>query len=302
MRPGANEVALSRSGRGAQAVATPEPWRRSWLYRAPGETPALLWIVGIHALAAVGLVLLPLPPLAAWPIAAALLWVGGMGTTVAYHRALAHRALVLHPAVETLLVGAAVFNGSGNPLTWVASHRHHHAHSDTERDISSPRQGGFWWSHLRWLWQADQAPPEKLCPDLVRRGFRRWGRLQAPILLLSLCAGLAAWPWVGLEQALAACLWLGPVRLVLALHVQCTVNSLCHLGEVSAEHGSSRNLAWLAVLHMGQGENWHANHHRRPADPRLGRARWQIDTGWWLIVALERLGLARDVRRARATT
>ena len=92
MRPDA--LAGSGPGDETEAGASREPWRRSWLYRARGETPVLLWIVAIHALAGVGLVLLPLPPVAVWPIAVALLWIGGMGTTVAYHRALAHLSLI----------------------------------------------------------------------------------------------------------------------------------------------------------------------------------------------------------------
>jgi fatty-acid desaturase len=275
------------------------PWKRSWFYRAPGETPTLAWIFGIHVLALLGLLLLPFP---GWPLAAValvLLCLGGLGTTVGYHRALAHRAIQLHPVVEGALIGSAVFNGSGNPLTWVATHRFHHAHSDTERDVSSPLQGGFWWAHLRWLWQAEQARPERYCPDLIARGYRVWSRLQWPILALALLSGLFLWPALGWRGALAACVWLGPLRLVLALHAQASVNSICHLGRITREHGSGRDVWWLAFLHMGQGENWHANHHESARDPRLGRKWWQVDTGWWLILLLERCGLAKVARLSR---
>jgi len=251
----------------------------------------------IHLLSVVGLILLPLP---AWPIflvAVVLYWLGGLGTTVAYHRGLAHRAVVLNPLVERLLVFCAMFNGSGNPLTWVANHRLHHANSDTANDISSPRIGGFWWAHLRWLWQANPAKPDQYCPDLIRRGYRWWRHFQVPILGISLFGGfLALWPLIGWYGALAACLWLGPLRLVLALHVQCTVNSISHLGPDDAEHGTARNLWWMTPLHLGQGENWHANHHRSASDPRLGRRWWQIDTGWWCIAVLGWCHLASRIR------
>jgi fatty-acid desaturase len=272
------------------------PWKRSWLYRAPGETPTLAWILGIHLLALVGVLMLPFPGLSVVGVAFALLFLGGLGTTIGYHRALAHRAIRLHPIVEGALIGSAVFNGSGNPLTWVATHRFHHAHSDTERDVSSPHQGGFWWAHLRWLWQAEQGKPEKHCPDLIARGYRVWSRLQWPILALALLSGLLLWPSIGWRGALAACVWLGPLRLVLALHAQCSVNSVCHLGRITREHGSGRDVWWLTFLHMGQGENWHANHHASARDPRLGRRWWQVDLGWWLILLLERCGLATVAR------
>ena len=48
-------------------------------------------------------------------------------------------------------------------------------------------------------------------------------------------------------------------------------------------------------MHMGHGENWHANHHRYQADPRLGYG-WQLDIGWWTVVGLRLCGLASKVR------
>jgi stearoyl-CoA desaturase (delta-9 desaturase) len=80
------------------------------------------------------------------------------------------------------LIGAAMFNGSGTPLSWVSNHRDHHAHSDTLEDVSSPRHGGFWWTHLRWLWQTPGASPEQYAPDLLRRRMQRWSKWQVPML------------------------------------------------------------------------------------------------------------------------
>ncbi len=270
------------------------PWNRSWLYRAKGDTPTFGWIVLIHVAAVLGLIFAPLP---SWPVvvgALALFVLGGFGTTIGYHRALTHRGLVLNPVVEHVLIFFAMFNGSGRPLTWVANHRLHHATSDTAGDISSPRLGGFWWAHLRWLWQAGQASPARYSPDLERhRAYRAWNRMQIPVLALSFFGGLA-FGW-------AAWLWLGPLRLVVALHAQCTVNSVCHMGEPRGAEGSSRNVWWLAPLLLLQGENWHRNHHAAPTDPRLGQGWREVDLGWWLIVALRGCRLATSVRRPRAS-
>jgi fatty-acid desaturase len=268
------------------------PWKRSWFYCAPGEAATLGWVIGLHVVGAAGLVLLPLPTLPVLAVAVALVFLGGLGTTVCYHRALAHRGLVLNGLVERALIFFAMFNGSGNPRTWVAMHRLHHATSDREDDISSPREG-FWWAHLRWLWQADQKPSVRFEQDLAGPKYWIWNHSQLPILALSTFGGLL-WPAQGLEL-LSACLWIGPIRLLWALHTQCTVNSICHLGEMTTTHGSSRNVGWLAFMHMGHGENWHANHHRYQADPRLGYG-WQLDIGWWTVVGLRLCGLASKVR------
>ena len=105
----------------------------------------------------------------------------------------------------------------------------------------------------------------------------------------------------GLYFGLAAFFWLGAIRLVFSLHAQCFVNSVCH-SEPNAPPGmdSSRNVRWLAMMHFFQGENWHRNHHERPALARLGRSWRQPDVGYLMIYILERLGLASDVIRARA--
>jgi stearoyl-CoA desaturase (delta-9 desaturase) len=251
-----------------------------------------LWVVLIHVTAVVGLVLCPLP---GWPLfltAGALTWVGGLGTTVCYHRALAHRALRLHPLVREVLIFFAMYNGSGAPLSWTANHRLHHATADTPEDISSPQVGGFWWAHLRWLWQAEPAAPARYCPDLSGTSYRVWTVLQIPLLAVSFLGGLAF--------GITAFFWLGAIRLVFALHGQCFVNSVCHLRPgTPLGDDSSRNVPWLAFWHCLQGENWHRNHHARPGSARFGWTAAQVDLGWWVIVGLERLGLATEVRRSR---
>jgi stearoyl-CoA desaturase (delta-9 desaturase) len=270
-----------------------QPWQWPWWRTAAGDQITLVWIVLIHLTAVVGLVLYPLP---GWPVflgAYGLAWLGGLGTTVCYHRALAHRALRLHPLAQQGLIFLAICNGSGAPLSWTANHRLHHARADTPEDISSPRIGGFWWAHLRWLWQAQPASPAHYCSDLQEKSFRLWAILQIPLLAISFGSGAVF--------GAAAFFWLGAIRLVFALHGQCFVNSVSHLRpeEFSGED-SSRNVPWLALWHGLQGENWHRNHHTRPGSARFGWAPTQIDLGWWVIVGLERVGLATAVRRPRA--
>jgi fatty-acid desaturase len=274
----------------AADLAPLRPWREPWWRATPGDGPVLFYMILIHVGAAAALVLAPLP---GWPVALVaygLHFLGGLGTTVCYHRAIAHRTVKLHPAVRHVLIFFAMFNGSGAPLSWAAYHRLHHAKSDTPEDISSPRVGGFWWSHLRWLWQAGAPPIQKYCKEIDRPGYRFWGRMQIPMLVLAVFGGL--------PFGLAAFLWVGPLRLVWALHAQCFVNSICHMRKVNRpDEATAKNVVWLALMHGFQGENWHQNHHDRPGSARLGFTPAQIDVGWYAILALEKLGLATEVRR-----
>jgi fatty-acid desaturase len=253
----------------------------------------LPWFILIHLTAVVGLILSPLPGWRVFLGALVLAWMGGIGTTVCYHRALAHRALRLSPVARVILIFFAMFNGSGSPVTWVASHRKHHAYTDTSGDVSSPALHGFWWAHLRWLWQAEAPSIPRFCPDLDHSSYRMWRPMQPAILALSYFGGL--------YFSLAAFFWLGAIRLVFSLHAVCFVNSVCHSEPYTPTgEDSSRNISWLAVMHFFQGENWHRNHHERPGSARLGRTWRQPDLGYIFICGLERIGLVSDVRRSRS--
>jgi stearoyl-CoA desaturase (delta-9 desaturase) len=266
-------------------------WEWPWWRTTLRHSGTFGWIMLIHATALVGLILFPLPGWRLLLIAWALAWIGGVGTTVCYHRAITHRALKLNPLVRWPLIFFAMLNGSGAPVSWASNHRLHHASADTEDDVSSPRQG-FWWAHLRWLWQAPQPMVERFSPDLNRFSYNIWTYLQGPILALAFFGGL--------YFGLAAFFWLGAIRLVFALHAQCFVNSVCHT-EPGVREGqdSSRNVGWLALMHFFQGENWHRNHHSRPGLARLGWNWRQPDAGYLIIRGLEKVGLASEVRDFR---
>ena len=91
---------------------------------------------------------------------------------------------------------------------------------------------------------------------------------------------------------------MGAIRLVFALHAQAFVNSVCHMKkDAGPDDATAQNVRWLSLMHFFQGENWHKNHHDRPGSARLGWSASELDLGWLTILLLERLGLAKDVRR-----
>jgi fatty-acid desaturase len=267
------------------------PWEMPFWKPAKGKAGILLYLVLIHVLAVTGLVLFPLPSVPILGLSLLLTCLGGLGTTVGYHRMLAHRTLKVRKPMEHFLIFWAVFNGSGHPSSWVAYHRRHHSSTDTPQDISSPKHGGFWWAHLRWLYQSAPADCQKWCPELNRGTYRVWRFAEVPVILLSLLGGLA-FGWQGF-------FWLGAIRLVYSLHMQCFVNSLTHLDH-SQERDSSKNVWWLGPFQLtAWGENWHRNHHSFVSSARLGWRWWQVDIGWYFILMLEATGLASNIRRPR---
>jgi stearoyl-CoA desaturase (delta-9 desaturase) len=270
------------------------PWARAWWRASEGNGAVFFYLVVIHLLAVTGLILFPLPSFRVFAIALAVCFLGGIGTSVCYHRSLSHRSVKLHPVVEQLLIFLTMFNGSGSPLSWTANHRHHHSKADTEDDVSSPRHGGFWWSHIRWIYQWSGSSVQRWCPDLDKPRYRFWERMQIPVLVLSLFSGFAL-GWEGF-------FWIGAIRLVYALHLQMTVNSVLHMTPgLPAGVDSSLNLWWLGPLQLGAwGENWHRNHHGDQNAAKFGRAWWQFDFGWVVIRGLEAVGLASQIKPQQA--
>ena len=274
------------------ALTEKHPWTLPW-WKAEGENFwVMIYIVMIHVLAVAGIVFFPVPGWIVFLAALAMACCGALGTTVGYHRALAHRSVKLNPVVEQILIFFAVFNGSGAPSTWIANHRNHHANSDTVDDVSSPRHGGFWWAHLRGLYQWRPSSMTKWCPDLMRDRYTIWTKFQIPLVAISIGFGYFLFGWAGF-------FWVGAIRMAYSLHMQCFVNSLLHLKPGLPEGvDSSQNIWWLGPFQFAAwGENWHGNHHDRPASACFSRRWWQIDIGWYVIRALSGVGLATNVRR-----
>src|SRR5947209_3975040 len=67
-----------------------------------------------------------------------------LATSVYLHRALTHRALVLHPVVAVVFRTVLWLTTGQRRQEWVAVHRKHHAFTDREGDPHSPRLLGVW--------------------------------------------------------------------------------------------------------------------------------------------------------------
>ena len=279
------------------------PWERPWWKPSKKNYLTFVYMVVVHILAIVGITLQVLGLTGvidyALPSGKVMLGtfiltiLGGLGTTVCYHRALSHRALKLNKVVEHFLIFFTVLNGNGSPLTWVANHREHHAKADTEEDTSSPRHGGFWWAHLRWVYQWPGSELKKWAPDMDKTQYHFWDKALPYVILFAMVWGII-WGW-------QAFFWLGAIRMLYSLHFQMVVNSVLHLspGSVMGED-SSRNIGWLGPFQLGAwGENWHHNHHNAANVAKFSRHWTQIDVGWYCIFILEKLGLAKDVRLPR---
>ncbi len=220
--------------------------------------------------------------------------VGSLGVGLGYHRLLTHRSFKAPKWLEyTLTVFGAMAIQDDAPK-WVATHRIHHRHVETERDPHSTRPG-FWWAHIEWILRGtaqdhDAATLQKYVPDLLKDKFHVLlaKYYYVPIVLSGFVLyAIGGWSMV---------LWGVFARVVFGWHSTWLVNSATHyFGKRSFETIDDSTNNWFVAL-LTFGEGWHNNHHAYPSSARHGLKWYQFDMNWLTIRIFEKLGWAKQIR------
>jgi len=313
---------LERKRRGASVADVPDDFGRSAIHDPLADTsqpvveprrelervsnwladldwPAVIWIGAIHLAA------LAAPFYFTWSglaICLSLYWVtGGLGVCLGYHRLLTHGSFQTSPAMRFLFAWLGGVSGEGSAVAWVANHRKHHAFSDQEGDPHSPRDGGLW-AHILWMFPGHapgelEAHAKRWAPDLVKdkgvvflhHTFLLWHFLIGGALLAS------GWLLYDRFTGISWLLWGLAMRMVIVFHVTWFVNSASHMwGYRNYETtDDSRNLWWVGLFAFAEG--WHNNHHAYQRMAAHGHRWWELDPTYWVIRAMEGLGLVWDV-------
>lgn len=225
----------------------------------------------------------------------ALLWwmAGSLGIGVGYHRLMTHRGFKAPRWLERILGVFGTLAMQSGPITWVTTHRLHHAFTETDKDPHSPRHGTYW-SHMGWIFRgtaqnSSELVRQRYSPDLIRDPFLVALDKYYWIPTAVVAAGLLAVGGIGML------LWGVFFRVVFGWHSTWLVNSATHLWGTRRfqTRDDSRNNPLIAALTFGEG--WHNNHHAYPRSARHGLRWFEIDVNWIQIKLLEKLGLAANV-------
>ena len=234
--------------------------------------------------------------------------VTALGVEGGLHRFFSHKAFSAGPVVTALWGVAGSMAAQGPIVFWVATHRIHHAFTDTDRDPHSPRPigtgrlarlRGLWHGHVGWLFTVRRDNWSRHVPDLLAdRTVMKINELYFVWVLLGLAVpallgGLLTWSVGG---AVSGLLWGGLARIFLLDQVTWGVNSIGHtLGNRPYRtRDNSRNVAAMAPISVGG--SWHNNHHARPSLAHNRHTFWQLDITGSFISLLDRVGLVSDVR------
>ena len=222
-----------------------------------------------------------------------------------YHRYFSHKAFKTSRPVQFIFAFLAASAAQRGPLWWASHHRHHHAHSDHPEDPHSPKQHGFFWSHLSWFLANKnfRLKKERIKDWLQYPELKLLDRFDvvAPLALALGLFALGAW----LEYAaphlqtngLQLFIWGFVISTVLLYHMTFTVNSLAHVWGKRRflTNDDSRNNPVIALFTLGEG--WHNNHHHFPSSARQGFYWWEIDLTYYGLKILSALGLIWDLRK-----
>ncbi len=226
-------------------------------------------------------------------------WVSGsLGIGMGYHRLLTHRGYKTPKWVEYFLTICGTLALEGGPIFWVATHRIHHQLTDVPGDPHSPIDGK-WWSHMGWILSGrsmhhDTTTLARYVPDLAKDRFHVWITKYhyIPLTVLGLILlAIGGWKWV---------LWGIFLRVVVGLHSTWAVNSATHMW--GSRRFATKDLStnnWLVAM-FTFGEGWHNNHHAHPTSARHGLRWYEVDLNWYGIWILKKLGLAKQIRVAKA--
>jgi stearoyl-CoA desaturase (delta-9 desaturase) len=231
--------------------------------------------------------------------ACALMWlVTGLSITAGYHRLFTHRAYSAPAPVRALfaVVGAATYENS--VISWAAAHRFHHRYVDTDDDPYNAQEG-FFYSHMGWVMvEGAKHGDTSNVPDLWKDPILRWQHRH--IFAIGTVVNLATTVALGLltGRMLGMFVFALLLRMVLTHHFTFLINSAAHMfgsQPYSTAH-SARDNWFLSFLSFGEG--YHNYHHSFQADYRNGPRLYNWDPSKWLIWAMEKLGLASNLRRS----
>lgn len=219
------------------------------------------------------------------------------GHSVGMHRRFIHNSFACPLWLEHLMVYLGVLVGMAGPFGMMRQHdlrdwaqRQPACHDYLKHGRGIVRDA-FWQLHC----DLELARPPRFQPEprIAQDRFylwleRTWMLQQLPVAALLFALG--GWPFV---------VWGVCARVAVSVTGHWLVGYFAHNDgamrwRVEGAGVQGRDVPIAGLISMG--ESWHNNHHAFPGSARIGLDDDQPDPGWWLILAMQRLGLVWDIR------
>jgi fatty-acid desaturase len=214
-----------------------------------------------------------------------------LGHSLGMHRRLIHRSYDCSRWLERTFVYLGTLVGMAGPFGMIRQHdirdwaqRKSSCHPYLAHRSSMLRDG-WWQMHCDIVLQN---PPhlvveQRIAEDRFYRFLERtWMLQQVPWALLFFVLGGLPWVVWGIAARVAVSVtghWL------IGFHAHNRGPRSWHIEGAGVQ---GYNVPYCGLLTMG--EAWHNNHHAFPGSARLGVSAGEHDPGWWVLLALQRVG------------
>lgn len=255
-----------------------------------------LWVTAMYAVAIVGGILtFSAEAVAVFVVTTAITICGGH--SLGMHRRLIHQSFECPLWLEYLLVHLGVLVGLAGPVGMTRTH-------DMRDWAQRQKQCHDYFAHRRpmlvdawWQMHCDirlDHPPEfrpeaRIAADPVYRFMgRTWMLQQLPLALLLWWGGGVAWV-----------VWGICARVAVSITGHWLIGYFAHNEGQRHWHVEGASVQGYNVRFCGlitMGECWHNNHHAFPGSAKIGLRDSEADPGWWVLMLLQRLGLAWNIR------
>lgn len=218
-----------------------------------------------------------------------------LGHSLGMHRRLIHNSYQCPLWLEYFFVYCGTLVGMAGPLGMVRTHdMRDWAQRQPQCHGYFAHRQSFW--HDAW-WQLHcelqlQHPPQFAPEDRIAKAKfyawleRTWMLQQLPVAIALWAAGGWAWVVWGVCARVAVCVtghWL-------VGHFAHRQGHQTYIVDGAGVQGHNVGLLGINGL-LTMGECWHNNHHAFPGSAKLGLHAGQPDPGWWVLQALQRVGL-----------
>lgn len=192
-----------------------------------------------------------------------LIWsviISHLGASILLHRHYCHKQFDVPVWFERMGLFMLMVAMIRTPIGWIASHRMHHAHSDSPGDPHAASQVGYF-KVLTTTWSIDKIPI-KYARDLYKNpnlvfAHKHWLKIFVAVWVITFLIS----PYFFISFAL--------IPFIFAKVGFGLLNTMCH------KNGPT-NVPWLNIFIAGEG--YHKNHHDNGRLIRLHK----FDTGGWL--------------------
>jgi stearoyl-CoA desaturase (delta-9 desaturase) len=230
-----------------------------------------------------------------------LFFFAGISITSGYHRFYSHRAYDLNKPVEAVLLFFGTMAMQGSVLTWANNHRLHHRFTDKEQDPHSIKKG-FWYAHMLWLFDENKPIDKNVVHDLLQNKLVLFQHKY--YYFLSFATNILTFVFIGLllNDFIGAFFISWWTRLFFLHHATWFINSLAHTwgAKTFSKEQTAVDNYLIALLTFGEG--YHNYHHVFSSDYRNGTKWYHFDPSKWLVWTLNRVGLAKNLKKISVYT